>query len=138
LRGEPWTSRTLAAELEAQVEGQSAHEVLGSPARVFESPIDGELAQVAVVLVRVGAHAVLLVTADRVVVVAVDRRDRSLLDQGADLVRPGPIADQVAAAIDLFDAELLDPREGRFESRKVAVDVRDRRDGLVHSTAVVG
>ena len=65
---------------------------------------------------------------DRVVVVAVDRRD-PILDQRADLVRVRAVADQVAAAVHALDAELLDPRQRGLERREVGVDVGDHRDG---------
>jgi hypothetical protein len=80
----------LPGELEAQVERQLAHEGLRLLIGVGERPVDGELADLAVVAVDVGAAAVLEVAADRVVVVAVDRRDLAFLDRCARLVRCGP------------------------------------------------
>jgi hypothetical protein len=80
------------------------------------------------VLIAVGAPAVLQVPADRVVVVAVDRRDRALLDQAAHLVRVRAVADQVAPAVHVVDAQLLDARQRRLERRQVGMDVGDDRD----------
>ena len=94
-----------------------------------ERPVDRLLPELAVVLRDVRAAAVLEVARDRVVVVAVDGGDRALLDQRADLVRMRAVADQVAAAVDALDAELLDVVERRLERRQVAVDVGDHRDG---------
>ena len=65
-------------------------------------------------LVDVGAAAVVVVARDRVVVVAVDRRDPALLDQRADFVRMRAVTDQIAAAVHALDAELLDPVERRI------------------------
>ena len=128
LRGEPCTRWTPSlAELEAQVERQLAHEVLGGLVGVLERPGDGLLAELAVVLVDVRAAAVLEVAGDRVVVVAVDRRDLPLGDQRADLVRMWPVADQVATAEDPRDPELVDALERSLERRQVAVDVGDHR-----------
>ena len=73
-------------DLEAQVERQVAHEVLGDLVRMGQGPIHRLLAEIAIVLGHVGAPAVLEVAGDGVVVVAVDRGDRPLLDQGTDLV----------------------------------------------------
>ena len=61
---------------------------------------DRLLPELAVVLGDVRAAAVIELAADRVVVVAVDRRDPALLDQRAHLVRMRPVADQIAAAVD--------------------------------------
>src|SRR2546430_13270857 len=54
---------------------------------------------------------------DRVVVVAVDRRDGALLDERAHLVRVRAVADQIAAAVHPLDAELFDARECRLQRR---------------------
>ena len=89
-----------SAELEAQVEGELVHERLRALVGVRECPVDRQLPDLALVRVTVGAAAILEVAGDRVVVVAIDRRNATLLDQGADLVRVGPVADQVAAAVD--------------------------------------
>jgi hypothetical protein len=94
-----------------------------------ECPVDRLLAEFAVVSVDVGAAAVFEVAADGVVVVAVDRRDLHLLHEGADLVGVGAVADQVAAAVDLLDAELLDAGQGGLERGQVGVDVGDDCDG---------
>jgi hypothetical protein len=123
-------SDALPAELEAQVEGEVAHEVLRALVGVRERPCDRALSEFAVLLRHVGTAAVLEVARDRVVVVAVDRRDAALLDQRAHFVRMGAVADQIAAAVDPLDAELLDARERRLERRQVAVDVGDDGDAL--------
>src|SRR5437870_5300466 len=75
------------SQREVQVEGQLAHEVLGTLVGVLECPRDGLLAELAVVRGHVRAAAILFIARDRVVVVAVDRRDPPLLDQRAHLVR---------------------------------------------------
>ena len=101
LRGEPWTRWTSTlADREAQVERQLAHEVLGRLVGVLERPLDRALPELAVVRRDVRAAAVVEVARDRVVVVAVDRRDLALGDQRADLVGVRAVADQVAAAVD--------------------------------------
>ena len=93
--------------------------------------------ELAVVPVDVGAAAVLEVPADGVVVVAVDRGDRASLDQRADLVRMRAVADQIAAAVDVVDAELGSIRsERRLERRQVGVDICDDRDPLHRRPAV--
>ncbi len=89
--------------------------------------------ELAVVRVDVGAAAVLEVPRDRVVVVAVDRRDRPLLDQRAHLVGVRAVADQVPAAVDALDLELVDPPERGLERREVGVDIGDHRDGVGHA-----
>ena len=130
-RGEPctrWTS--LGAELEPQVEREPAHEVLGALVGVRERPRDRSLAELAVVLGDVRAAAVVEVAGDRVVVVAVDRRDPAVLDQPAHLVRVRAVADQVAAAVDRVDADRVDRLEAGLERREVGVDVGDDRDAL--------
>ena len=104
--------------------------VLRALAGVGERPVDGELTDRAVVLVDVGAAAVLEVAADRVVVVAVDRRDAAFLDQGADLVRMRAVADQVAAAVDGVDGKAVDLGERRLERGQVGVDVGDHGDAV--------
>ena len=77
LRGEPWTRWTVVlADREVQVERQVAHEVLRRLVGVRERPLDRPLAELAVVRRDVRAAAVVEVARDRVVVVAVDRRDR--------------------------------------------------------------
>ena len=99
-RGEPCTSlNPLPAELEAQIERQRAHEVLRALVGVRERPRDRSLPELAVVLGDVRAAAVVELAADRVVVVAVDRRDLALLDQPAHLVRVRAVADEVPAAV---------------------------------------
>jgi hypothetical protein len=86
---------------------------------VREGPVDRALAELAVALVAIGAAAVLEVARDRVVVVAVDGRDRALLDERADLVRVRAVADQVAPAVNALDAEFLDASERCLERRQV-------------------
>ena len=66
---------------------------------MLERPRDRLLAELAVVLGHVRAPAVVQVARDRVVVVAVDRRDPAVLDQPAHLVRVRPVADEVPAAV---------------------------------------
>jgi hypothetical protein len=121
---------SVVAQVEAAVERQAAHEVLGAPVGVRERPLDRPLAQFAVVAVAVGAAAVLEIAADGVVVVAVDRGDCALLDQGADLVRVRAVAHQVAAAVDGVYIRPLDRLEYGLEGRQVGVDVGDDRDPL--------
>ena len=120
----------MLAELEPQIERQPAHEVLGALVGVRERPRDRLLAELAVVLGDIRAAAVLQVAADRVVVVAVDRRDLPLLDQPADLVRVRAVADEIAAAIDRVDPDRVDRLEARLERGQVAVDVGDDRDAV--------
>jgi hypothetical protein len=72
------------------------------------------LSEFAVVLVAVGATAVLEIAGDGVVVVAVDRGDPALLDQTADLVRVRAVADQVAAAVDDVHTRPVDRLEYRL------------------------
>jgi hypothetical protein len=120
----------LVPQLEAQVERQAAHEALGASARVPQRPLDRAPAQLAVVLVAVGAAAVVEVARDRVVVVSVDSRDGALLDQRADLVRVRAVADQIPAAVDGLNARPLDRLQYRLERRQVGVDVGDDRGPL--------
>ena len=79
---------------------------------------------------HVRAPAVVEVAGDRVVVVAVDRRDRAGLDHAAHLVRVRAIADEVSAAEQPVDADRVDRREAGLERRQVAVDVGYHRDAL--------
>jgi hypothetical protein len=118
----------FAAEFEAEVEGQLAHEVLRSLVGVCERPLDGQLSDLSVVRGDVGAAAVVEVAADRVVVVAVEGWDRLRFDRRADFVRVRSVADQVAAAVDAFHAESLDFGEGGLERRQVRMDVGDHGD----------
>ena len=118
------------ADLEAQVERQLAHEVLRRLVGVRERPGDRLLTELAVVRGDVRAAAVLEVARDRVVVVAVDGRDLALGDQRAHLVRVRPVADEVAAAVDPLDAELVDARERGLQRGQIAVDVGDHRDAV--------
>ena len=120
----------LGAELESQIERQSAHEVLGGLVGVLERPRDGPLPELAVVLGHVRAPAVVELARDRVVVVAVDRRDRAVLDQAADLVRVRAVADEVPAAEQPVDADRVDRLKARLERRQVPVDVGYDRDTL--------
>jgi hypothetical protein len=91
---------------------------------------DGLLAEFAVVLVDIRAAAVFLVAGDRVVVVAVDRRDAPVGDQRAHLVGVvRAVADQTAAAVDAVDAELLDAFERGLQRGQIAVDVGNHRHG---------
>jgi hypothetical protein len=84
---------SLTPELEAKVEGKVMHPALGAVVCVLERPLDGQLSDLAVVRVSVGAAAIMEVPADRIVVVAVDRRDLPVFDQRADSVRMRPVAD---------------------------------------------
>ena len=126
----------VLADREAQVEGQLAHEVLGALVGVRERPVDRLLAELAVVRGDVRAAAVLEVAGDRVVVVAVDRRDLALGDQRAHLVGMRAVADQVAAAVDALDPELVDARERGLQRGQVGVDVGDDGDGVGHGFSV--
>jgi hypothetical protein len=92
-----------------------------------------KLADRALVGVAVGAAAVLEVAGDRVVVVAVDRRDAARLHQRADVVRVQSVADEVAAAVDRLDPKLGDPGERGLERRQVGVNVGDDGDALAHA-----
>lgn len=78
-----------------EIERQVPHPVLGCLISVLERPIDGSLAELAIVLGDVRAAAVLLVASDREVVVSVDGRDLALGDQGDDLVGVRVVADQI-------------------------------------------
>jgi hypothetical protein len=122
----------VIADLDVQVEGQLAHEVLGGLVGVGEGPIDGLLAELAVVRIDVRAAAVVEVARDRVVVVSVDRRDRALLDERADLVGVRAVADEIAPAEDALDAERVDARKRRLQRREVGVEVGDDGDLLRH------
>ena len=129
--------RAVLAEREAKVEGQLAHEVLGLLVGVGERPLDREVAELAVVRRDVGAAAVLEVAADRVVVVAVDRRDGPFGDQRADLIGVRPVADEVAAAVDALDSELVDPcqrrsRAGRLPWMSVMIATASREGITAH------
>jgi hypothetical protein len=97
---------------------------------VRERPLDRPLTELAVVPVAVGAAAVLEIARDGVVVVAVDRGDAALLDQGADLVRVRAVADQIAAAVDGVDLRPLSRLECCLQGRQVGVNVGDDRDPL--------
>jgi hypothetical protein len=97
---------------------------------VLERPRDRLLPEFAVVLGHVRAPAVVEAAGDRVVVVAVDRGDRTVLDQAAHLVRVRAIADEVSAAEQPVDANRVDRREACLERRQVAVDVGDYRNAL--------
>ena len=117
------------ADREVQVERELAHPVLRPPIGVRQRPLDRPLPELAVVRRDVRTAAVLEVPGDRVVVVAVDRRDLALGDQGDDLVWVRPVPDQISSADDAVDAELVNAGEGCFERREVAMDVGD--DGEV-------
>jgi hypothetical protein len=78
---------------------------------VRERPLDGSLPELAILLVDVRTTAVLEIAGDRVVVVAVDRRDRALGNPRADLVGMRAVPDEIAAAVEVGDAELIDPRQ---------------------------
>ena len=129
----PWRTvheaDAFAAELEAQVEGQLAHERLRAFVGVGERPVDRKLTDRSVVPVDVGAAAVFEVAPDRIVVVAVDGRDRAVFDPGADLVRVGAVADEVAAAVDGVDSssairESADSSAGRLACMSVMTATR--------------
>jgi hypothetical protein len=62
----------------------------------------------------------------------VDGRDGAPIDQRADLVGMRAVTDEVAAAVDPLDAELLDAGEDQ-----VRVHVRDDRDPVGHAHRVV-
>jgi len=117
------------ADREAQVERQLAHEGLAVRIGVRECPDHRLLSQLSVVRGDVRAPAIVEVSSDRVVVVAVDRRDHALGDQRADLVRVRSVADEIAAAVDPLDPELVDPCERGLQGGKVGVDVGDDGDG---------
>jgi hypothetical protein len=130
-------SDAFCAEVEAQIERELAHEVLGVLVGVRERPGNGLLAELAVVRCDVCAPAVLEIAGDRVVVVAVDRRNLPLLDQHAHFVGVRAVADQVAAAVELLDADRVDRVEARLERGQVGVNVRDDCDP-VHVGLPVG
>jgi hypothetical protein len=67
-----------------------------------------------------------LVAGDGVVVVAVNREDAVPLDQGSDLVRARPVADQIAAAVDGVDTRPIDRLEHRLGRRQVGRGPRSR------------
>jgi hypothetical protein len=46
------------------------------------------------------------------------------------------VADQIAAAIDRVDAELVDAGERRLQRRQVGVDVGDHREASCHDLIV--
>ena len=134
-------AHALVSHPETEAERQPAHEVLGRPIRVNERPFDRALAELAIVGIDVGAAAVVLAASDRVVVVAVDGRDRPLLDQLTHLVRVRSVADQVTAAVGGFDSELVDAGKRGLQRRKVAVDIGDHggtpMDGRPHQLTPV-
>ena len=76
------------------------------------------------------AAAVVQVAGDRIVVVAVDRRDPPLRYQTADLVRIRAVADEIAAAVGRIDTDLLDRIRTGLERRQIAMDVSDYRYSL--------
>ena len=78
-------------------------------------------------LSHIRAATVIKLAGDRVVVVAVDRRDAALLDQPAHLVRVGAVANEIAAAVDGVDPDHVDRVKARVERGQVAVDVGDDR-----------
>jgi hypothetical protein len=120
----------LLAELEAQIERQRPHQVLAVIVCVRERPRNRLLTELAVVLGDVRAPAILEVTGDRVVVIAIDRGDATCLDQRADLVGIGAIADKIAPAVGRVDADRVDRREARLERRQVAVNISDDCDPI--------
>jgi hypothetical protein len=86
----------------------------------LECPVDRALPELAVLLVAVGAAAVVEVAGDGVVVVAVDRGDAAPLDQGANLVRVRPVADQIAAAVDGVNTSPLDRQSTASRAGRLA------------------
>ena len=112
-------------EREAKLEWQTQHESLGRPVGVRERPRHRFLSELAVVCIHISAAAVLFFACDRVVVVAIDRGDLLLLDQRAHLVGMRAVADQIAAAVDALDAELIDPGKPRLQGEEIGVDVGD-------------
>ena len=94
---------------------------------VLKRPRHRSLSELAVVLGHVRAPAVIEVARDRVVVVAVDRRNPTLLDQPTNLVRMRTVTDQVTAAVDRVDANRIDRLEAGLQRRQVAVDIRYHR-----------
>ncbi len=121
----------VAAQLEAEIERQLAHEVLRALIGVLERPRHGPLTKLAVVFGDVSAPAILELAGDRVVVVAVDRGDPVFGDQLADLVGTRAVPDQVAAAIDRIRVDRL---QARLKRGEVAVNVGDDRHP-VHAAA---
>jgi hypothetical protein len=119
-------------DAEPRVEGERVHVLLGRLTGVLERPGDRLLPELAVVRRHVRAAAVVFIARDRVVVVAVDRRDLALLYEGANVVWIGPVADQVPAAIDPLDAECLYALERSLQGGEICVDVRDNRYVAVH------
>jgi hypothetical protein len=112
---------SLASKLEAEIERKLSHERFRSPRRVGERPLDRKLADFLVVRVAVGAAAVVEVAADRVVVVAVDRRNVPGRDHGADLVWMRSVSDEVTAAVDRPDAKLGDSLECGVKGLQIRV-----------------
>lgn len=98
-----------------------------------ERPLDRELPVLAIVLVDIGAAAVVEVAGDCVVVVSVDGRDAALFDQLADFVRVRAVSDQVAAVIDGLRPQLIDSLERGLERRKIGVRVGDDCDAQTSS-----
>jgi hypothetical protein len=109
--------------------------------RVYQQVIDMGEGGVQTLELAIGctvrAAAVVEVAADRVVVVAVDGRDGALLYERADLVGMRAVADQIPAAVDPLDAEVVDVRQRRLQRRQVAVDVGDHCNGAVRRRAGV-
>jgi hypothetical protein len=116
------------ADGEAQVERQIAHVVLAGLVGVGDRPVDRSLAELAVVRRDVRAAAVLQIPRDRVVVVAVDGRDRALGHQRAHLIGMRPVAHEVPAAVHGVDPQFVDSPQRGLERGKVGVDVGDHRD----------
>ena len=79
---------------------------------------------------EVRAATVVEPAADRVVVVAVDRRNLTLLDQRAHLIGVRAVPHQIAAAVQAIDPDRVDRLKARLERRQVAVDVGDDRDAI--------
>ena len=101
---------------------------LFSGRRDLARPEERLLAARFLVLVLVGAAAIVAVEADPVVVVAHDRRDAALADQLDRLVRPRAVADQVAEAVDGIRRLGIDRGEHRFGGGAVAVQVGEDGD----------
>ena len=98
-RGEPWTRWTSTLPTgKCRSNGRPRMKSLDCWACVRECPVHRALSKLAVMRGDIRAAAVLEVACDGVVVVAVDRRNVALGDQGADLVGVRAVANEVAAA----------------------------------------
>ena len=131
-RGLPCTARMLAAGgLEREVILERAKVRFDLVARHPLSPVERGGAFGALLVGLVDAAAVAGLEADALVVIAHEARDAAIAHKQSDLVRRGPVADEVAEARSC-DSAALDIGEDRLECRQVAVHVGEDSERLVY------